>query len=346
MLAALLLGAGAAYADPVEASTSRWLEWLPDRAAGTCPDAEVFAAKVESHLGRSPAQAAAESRRRLVARIERAASDPSRWSADVEVLDPSGAVVGSRTLAKTSESCGPVVDALALVAALVLSQQALAEPEAKPNVPPVALPPSSLESAPSVATTVVAPVLAPKAPAGAPERMRGWAFALEGGPLFGIGILPGLNLGGELRLLAAPPAGPAFYTRVALWPAKKASISENRGATLDLWTAGLGVCPIYAHSPLWTLGLCAGGDAGRLHARGFGFATQTSGQQWLVELSAGGHVQRKLARGYSVAIGLDFAVPLTNGRVAYAGTTGQPIEVWHRWPVAAVASARLGYAFW
>lgn len=301
---------------------------------------------MERHLGRSPAQAAAESRRRLVARIERAASDPLRWSADVKVLDPAGAVVGSRTLAKTSESCGPVVDALALVAALVLSQQALAEPDAEPDVPSVALPPSSPEPAPRPATTIAAPVPATNALAGAPDRVRGWAFAVEGGPVFGMGILPGLNLGGELRLLAAPPVWPAFYARVALWPEKKASISPNRGATLDLWTAGLGVCPVYARSPSWTLGLCAGGDAGQLHARGFGFASTTSGQQWLVELTAGGHVQRRLARGLTAAVGLELAVPLTNGRVAYAGTTGQPVEVWHRWPVAAVASARLGYAFW
>ena len=343
LLFAALLCAGAAHADPVETSTGDWLEW--NRSGDTCPDAEAFSAKVEKHLGRSPALAAAESRRRLAARIERDASNPSQWSGVVEVLDPAGTIIGSRTIAKTSDSCGPVADALALVAALVLSQQALAEPALPPVQPSPPEPPLNTMTIPipPVFTSEV-PSVAPTS--GAPAQPRRWMLAVDGGLVVGLGILPGLNLGGEARLLVAPPAWPAFYTSLTLWSERTKTIAAGRGATLDLWTAGLGVCPVRALSPSWAFALCAGGDVGRLRAHGFGFSTAANDKQWLMELTTGGQIQRRLVRGLSAALGLDLVIPLMSGKVAYARSAGEPVEVWRRWPVAGVGSVRLVYAFW
>jgi hypothetical protein len=94
------------------------------------------------------------------------------------------------------------------------------------------------------------------------------------------------------------------------------------------------------------LGLCAGGEVGHLRASGFGFSALASDAQWTFGLSAGGQLQRKLMAGLSAAFGLAIVVPLTRGRVAYAGSAGETLEVWREPPVAGVASLRLGYAFW
>jgi len=333
VLFAALLCAGSVYADPIETSTGDWLEW--NTTSDTCPDAEAFVAKVEEHLGRSPALAAAESRHRLVARIEQEATAPSRWSAVVYVLDLSGNVIGSRTIAKTSDSCGPVADALALVSALVFSQQALADAKT----------PQVQSPSPKVVTTAIAPVLSLEVPSVTPAQPR-WSIAVDGGLALGIGSLPGLNLGGEARLLLALPAWPVLYARFVLWSEATKTIAADRGATLDLWTAGLGACPVYHHLPSWALALCAGGDLERLHAHGFGFASKASGEQWRMELTAGGQVQHKLVGGLSAAIGLELVIPLMHERIAYEGSAGEPVEVWQSWPIAGTGSLRLVYAFW
>ena len=342
LLYAALLVAGVGYAG--EAGPGDWLEWIRAGGAEECPDAVAFAAKIEKHLGRSPALAAGDSQRRLVARIEREANAPARWSAAVDVFDPAGNVVGRRAIAKVGASCEPAADALALVAALILSDPSLADPASTAKDP--LLPETSSAAASGTATTASAPVSSPALSSDALAKTRGRALAVEGGLSVAAGLLPGLGLGAEVRVLLAPTAWPALYATVARWQQATQSIPAGRGAHLDLWTAGLGACPVYARSPGWALALCAGGDVGRLSASGFGFSTSASDAQWTFGLSAGGQLQRKLAPGVSAALGLEIVVPLTRGRVAYAGSAGGSLEVWRASPVAGVGSLRLGYAFW
>jgi hypothetical protein len=270
----------------------------------------------------------------LVARIDRETVEPSRWSAVVEVFDSTGTVIGRRAIAKSSRSCEPVVDALALVSALVLSDLSLAEPAASPAnpAPPTYRPASNPAPAPTTTVTATTP--------------RRLAFAVDGGVAVSAGILPGLELGGEVRLLVAPTAWPALYTTFALWQEAKKSIASGRGAMLDLWNVGLGACPVYSRSPSWALGLCAGGDLGRLRAAGFGFSSPASDAEWTFAVTAGGQLQRKLGAGLSAALSLEIAALLLRGRVAYAGSAGESVEVWRASPVAGVGSLRLGYSFW
>ena len=323
------------------------MEWIRAGGAEACPDAAAFATKIEKHLGRSPALAAGDLRRRLVARLERESNSPAGWSAAVDVVDLAGNVVGRRTIAKVSASCEPAADALALVSALILSDLSAANPESMPvqAVPPPEPSPEPSVTATTTATTASAPVSTPALSSDARAKTRGWAFAVEGGLSAAAGLLPGLELGGEVRVLLAPPAWPVLYATVALWQQATRSIPNGRGANLDLWTAGLGACPVYARSLSWALGLCAGGDLGRLRATGFGFSTLASDAQWTFGLNAGGQLQRKLAPGLSAALGLEIVAPLTKGKVAYAGSAGEPLEVWRASPVAGVGSLRIGYAF-
>lgn len=344
MLHAALLSAWGVHASLAEAAEGDWLEWIRVGGAEVCPDAAAFAAKIEEHLGRSPDLAAGDSQRRLVAHIEREANSTARWSAAVDVFDLAGNVVGRRTITKVSTSCEPAADALALVSALILSDQSLANPESPPQA--ARLPGTSSAAASGTAPTASAPISTPAVSADALAQTRGRALAVEGGLCAAAGLLPGLDLGGEVRLLLAPPAWPALYATVARWQQVTQSIPDGRGAHLDLWTAGLGACPVYGRSPGWVLGLCAGGEVGHLRASGFGFSALASDAQWTFGLSAGGQLQRKLVAGLSAAFGLEIVLPLTRGRVAYAGSAGETLEVWREPPVAGVASLRLGYAFW
>ena len=334
LLHAALMSAAAAYSGASEGVTFDWLEWVRAGGAETCPDAMGFASKVKTHLGRSPAQAAHESGRRLVARIDREMAEPSRWSAIVEVFDSTGAVIGRRVIAKSSSSCEPVADALALVSALVLSDLSLAEPAASSAnpAPPADRPAPNPAPAPTTTVTATTP--------------RSLAFAVDGGVAVSAGILPGLDLGGEVRLLVAPTAWPALYTTFALWQEAKKSIAPGRGTTLDLWNVGFGACPVYSRSPWWALGLCAGGDLGRLRAAGFGFSSTASDAQWTFAVTAGGQLQRKLGAGLSAALSVEIAALLLRGRVAYAGSAGESVEVWRASPMAGVGSLRFGYSFW
>ncbi len=337
LLHAALLGVGSAHGAG-EGASGDWLEWIRAAGSESCPDAAAFVAQIEKHLGRSAAKAASESKRRLVARIEREANAPSRWLAAVEVFDLSGKVVGRRTIAKVSDTCEPAADALALVSALILSDLSLAE-SAAPAANPT---PQPSEHTP--ATTALAPPLALSS--AAPVRPHPWALAVDGGLAAAVGVLPGLNLGAEIRLAVAPPAWPALYTRFASWQGSKKTIATGRGANLDLWSAGLGACPVYARASAWALALCAGFDLGRRHATGFGFSTSASAAQWTLGMSSGTQLQRRLAGGFSAALGLEIAVPLTGERVAYSGAAGESVEVWRSSPVAGAGSLRLGYAFW
>jgi hypothetical protein len=344
LLHAALLSAGVGYAGSVEAAPGDWLEWIRAGGAEECPDAAAFAAKIEKHLGRSPALAAGDSQRRLVAHIEREANAPAHWSAAVDVFDPAGNVLGRRAIAKVGASCESAADALALVSALILSDLSLADPASTPQAP--LQPETSSAAASGTVTTAGAPVSSPALASDALAKTRAWALAVEGGLSAASGLLPDLDLGGEVRLFLAPTVWPAFYAMVARWQQATQSIPDGRGAHLDLWTAGLGACPVYARSPGWALALCAGGDVGRLSASGFGFSTSASDAQWNLGLSAGAELQRKLAQSVSAALGLEIVVPLTRARVAYAESAGGSLEVWRASPVAGVGSLRLGYAFW
>lgn len=214
LLHAALLSAGSVHASLAENATQEWLEWIRASGSEVCPDAAAFAAMIEKHLGRSPALAAGESRRRLVARIGREATDLSRWSAAVDVFDVAGNVVGRRTIAKVSESCESVADSLALVSALILSDLSPEESESPPVQAAVLAPGPSSEAASATATTT--PVVTPGLPSHATAKPRGWSFAVEGGLAAAAGLLPGLDFGGEVSLRLAPTAWPLFYTTFVL----------------------------------------------------------------------------------------------------------------------------------
>ena len=332
--ALLLFRATAAFADAARAPGGDWLELVPADVAEPCAGDSQFAAKVEEHLGRSPAKAAAESGRRFVARIHRLPDAPSTWSAELEIRDKAGHVLGKRTLSKSGETCKTIADALALVTALTLSNLALPEPVSPAPAPP---PP------PVAAASTPGPGDSSPDKAMQPHRL---AVAVDGGLAVAAGLLPRLGAGGGGRVLVAPPGWPALYVSFDAWPEQRRFLSPDQGAVLGVWTLGSGVCWLRLPSSTWTYGLCAGADLRRLHASGFGFAGPEASQRWLVDLVPGGHVQVRLARGLSSTFGLQLLVPVTRGEIDYQSATGETQEMWKSWPVSAVGFLHVGYAFW
>jgi hypothetical protein len=334
--ALLLFRATPVFADAASGPGGDWLELAAADAAELCPDDGQFAAKVEKHLGRSPAKAAAESRRRFVARIYRLPDDPSTWSADLEIRDKAGHVVGKRSLSKSGETCQTIADALALITALTLSNLALSEPVSP--APPPLQPVAAAASAPEPGN--------PSLDRARPVRPHRLAVAVDGGLAVAAGLLPRLAAGGGGRVLVAPPGWPAFYVSFDAWPEQRRLLSPDQGAVLGVWTLGSGVCWLRLPSSNWAYGFCAGADLRRLHASGFGFSGPEASQRWLVDLVASGHVQVRLARGLYSTFGLQLLVPLTRGEIDYQSATGQAQEMWKSWPVSAVGFLHVGYKFW
>jgi hypothetical protein len=121
-------------------------------------------------------------------------------------------------------------------------------------------------------------------------------------------------------------------------------VAGDRGADVQLWTTGAGICPAFHAAKSRTAGLCLGGDVGRLHTSGFGFATSVAGRLWFADAVLALEVRQRIVAGLFAELGARAVVPLLRARAVYATPSGD-IEVYRPWPVAAVAHLGAGYAF-
>lgn len=319
-----LLGLLPAALGPGEASAADWLVWT---GGDGCPAAGEFAAKVEANLG-SPARETAERLRIGVwARIERVERDPSMvplWLGEARLLDPAGAVVSRRTISKDGDSCADIVDALSLVTALLLSTA----PE--PTQPP-----------PESPARLTAPV-EPRPPA----TSHAWGAALDAGPSGGPGLLPGSGWAGELRAQLIPPRSGSdwrpLFVRFDWWAEGQATVPSGQGSRLRLWTAGAGLCPLGRAWHARSLAMCAGIDAGRLQAAGFGFDNASTHDLAFVDATAEGEAQQTVVGPIFLVLSLRATVPLLGTRVTYRTPAGEG-QIHRTWPVTAVGHLGLGY---
>src|SRR3954468_11069303 len=106
------------FSDP----TTAWLEWTRGPGAESCPDGAVFEGAVAAQLGQPPAAAARRWNRRLSIAIQRATAHPGHWSAELRLIAADGRIAGTRRVERDEKSCAPVVEALVLMASLVLAE--------------------------------------------------------------------------------------------------------------------------------------------------------------------------------------------------------------------------------
>ncbi len=385
-------GAVAAPGDPAGAladPTIEWLDWVRGAGAESCAGSAAFAAAVAAQLGETPAGAARRSGLRLSIAIERGPGRAEHWSAELRLIAADGSVAGTRRLERDAGSCAALVDALALMASLILSdapapkeaQKATAtapRPAAAP--PPPGTPPAGAAApttAPTMAPTMTSaepppppppapepPSLTPPPPglappprpdvAVAPAELQGPTVDLrpprvtaEAGVAGGAGLLPRLTPGAEVRLALALAPVPTLFASGVIWRSQNALIAgSDTGSTLGLWLAGLGVCPIDRRWRSRALSACVGGEVGRLHASGIGFAQSFDQDRWATDVTAGAHLRQTLdGSGFYLALDVRLVVPLLRGRIVFGDASGAPGEIFRMWPVAPAGGLQVGYAF-
>ncbi|HEY8924176.1 MAG TPA: hypothetical protein VIU64_07325, partial [Polyangia bacterium] len=202
--------------------------------------------------------------------------------------------------------------------------------------PPASPAPSPAPQVPSVAAATVAP------PVAAPPR---WAAAIDAGPAVGLGILPGVSYGAQASVSFGRPAGLRARLGLALWPDRRSQPDGSTGADVDLVLMSVGLCPVLAEGTGRVLRGCAGGDIGRLSARGVGLDESMNQSHVIVALAAGARLEQVIVGRLFAALEARAEVPLVRVRVVYAGPAGDLREVFRMQPVAAVGQLQLGWLF-
>ena len=376
--------------------TTEWLDWTRGTSAASCADSSGFAVAVATQLGGPPAAAARHSNHRLSIAIQGPSGGTStRWSAELRLIAADGSIAGTRHIERQSESCAPLIDALALMASLILAEvsgqqeghpaapparpadappapgtvaSATAGAEPAPETPPPEPPAAPLEppppepeppaaSPPLPAPSPPSPLPAPAAPdsseaTATPARpatpsLRPSRVTAGAGIASSAGLLPKLAAAAQVRLMLALGPMPTIFASGLIWRSQSTLISGGEsGSTLGLWLAGAGICPIDHRWRTRALSACAGGEVGRLHASGIGFAQPFDQNRWAADLTVGGRLRQTIdGSDFYVALDLRAAVPLLRNRIVFGDATGAPVELFRMWPVAAIGALELGYAF-
>lgn len=390
-------GAAAASGNPAPAlgdPTIEWLDWTRGTGAGSCADGMGFAVAVAKQLGEPPGAAGKRSSHRLSVAIERQGSGASaRWAAELRLIAADGSIAGTRHMERPGESCAPLIDALALMASLILAEVSGRPPgqpaapaagpadsppapgapssatpgaEPPPETPPPEPPAAPLEPPPPEPEPPAAspppsapptPLPAPAATDGAeatttPARpatpsLRPSRVTAGAGIATSAGLLPKLAAAAQVHLMLALGSMPTIFASGVIWRSQSTLISGSEtGSTIGLWLAGAGICPIDHRWRTRAVSACAGGEVGRLHASGIGFAQPFDQNRWAADLTAGGRLRQTLdGSDFYLALDLRVVVPLLRNRIVFGDAAGAPAELFRMWPVAAIGALELGYAF-
>lgn len=312
----LAAGMFAAVAPAQAGTTPDWLTWETGSTAQGCPDAEAFGVLVEQRLAGS-LPVASPSGRRVFARIVRENDDDPLWLAEVRLLTSSGAQLASRTLSLYQETCGPVANALALVTALVLTNQAAGEKKLAIAARPLPTPPEK-----------------------PPEP---WALAAEVDAIASAGLLGGPRPAGQFGLALQGPSWLGVSAAWARWGETDRRIDDATGARLRFWRASLDASARIWRRASFATGAAAGMGWGRMSATGTGFPTEVSSARWLYDLHGGAWMRQQLLGGLYLGIQASLLVPLVRARVTYSAS-GVSHELLVHDRVAVLGCLGLGFA--
>ena len=261
-----------------------------------CPTAAEFEAEVRRLAGPVPPPALRPEAR---ATVRRAPGD--RWQ--LTLATKTGALAGERKL--SAASCPELMQAAALVVALMINPAAGASPSPLPPPPP---PP------------------APPAPLPPPARRFTVGAALS----VGLGALPGPAVGVGGRATAGGPHLAALL-RGNVWGERRAAspADASAGGTFDLLDVGAGACargqPLEA---VW-LGLCGG--ATLLWSRGAGYGVTNPGQATSLWGAAffGPEARVLVTRRSGLHLEIETLVPAARPtfRLAGVGTVYEPAAI-------------------
>lgn len=226
--------------------------------ASGCIDAQRLRASVERRLKRRVFDAARPPELWVHVRFE----GGERYTTRVVLSDREGPL-GHRELTTEARHCSALDDSLALVVALLVDTPP-ARPSPAPTQPPAETAPPRAEPRAEPTPIELPPeTAAPRAP------LR---FEAHAAALLGVGLLPGVALGGELGLGLKLANGPWLRAVGELYAEREAHLSGGAsGVRLRAVRWGLELCPFSI--PLGPLEAqpCLGQRVGWLRASGFGF---------------------------------------------------------------------------
>ncbi len=260
VLVATVGGAGAARA---QARTSS-LSWVRLDGAEGCLAGPALARAVEARLGRAVFVPTSSAEVAVEGRAERVLDDAApRWRAVLRMTDPAGEVVGERVLESRAAACDELGRVATIAIALMIDPVTAAPPEPLPA--PVPVPALVVAPAPVPAPT---PVVAPSPrPAPTPSRpaprARAWRVEVDASLVGGLGLVPGVGLGGLGALVVEPPGFVPLVVEGSLVPFARAEAAGVRADFLRA-TGGVLLCPLALRGARLALRGCVGVDVGAL----------------------------------------------------------------------------------
>ena len=374
----VVLGAiGSARA--VAADTDGWLAWSSSSQA--CGDGGAFAARVERALGRSPALAAAGARVNVTARVAAAtAAGAPRWVGEVQLRGDDQRDLGSRTIDRRDPSCQPLIEAMAVVTALALADDGIANPPPastervaedgplagattlpEPPAPAVVSSPEPTNDRAPAARVV--PAEAPTPPqashpsaeplaslSGAPSpprtsSSRRWRSGIDGGAKVGVGLLPQVAFGAEVSAYLRTAGGWKFFLAFGGWQRQSSLDGLGRGASFQRLEVGLGLCPFTLARGAWDGAACLDGNLGRMTISGVGFEMGSTQDRLVLDAGVGGALSRRLIGPLAAGLTVAVTTPLIRDRIGYGLTGGGVVSIFQESVVAVVGGLRLSVVF-
>lgn len=316
LLAALLPGGARAQAT---------LVWQRHPGAEACPDAdqlrELVSARIGSHTFLSPrAGGPTGAPRALDGEVE--PLTPGH-RVRIRLREPSGELLGERTLVDASADCTALTEATALAVALLFEAAPPAEPP----------PPSAVE--PPVRLPEPAPV----------DPVR---YTVTMGVLGSLALLPSPRAHAYLSLRVAPRRSYAIELRlVALGGARVHLGGSSLGtARFSATHADLAGCRTLALAQWLGLSACAGLVLGVLEADGSGFSERDYRRRApLLAGSARVGAQARLLGPLRVSLAIGLGVPFVHTRFVALDTNVQPRELASTRSVFGTLELGLGLSF-
>lgn len=316
----------------------------------------------------APAQCPAESAffdgvRARTSRVRRTDDDASarRFSVTVE---PRGAGYRASLQIETAAgrvnrrdvdgaTCGEVVSAVALVAALAIDPEASLEPQPLAPVgpsPPVTDTPAS---SPPPLTVAEQPHPAPvldTGPAMTSERVSrttAYRWSVGGGPELLIAAVPSVAYGGGAHVDLAPrsndPVAPSF--RAALLGLTTHLVHGGAAAQLTWWLARAEVCPLRLGTANAAVEACARLSAGGLSIAGEGVDRPASSTRAWADAGLAAHLRWIAAPRLELSAVPALVLPLRRYQLGYAGSNGQTSGVADISVASMTLSAAAAYIF-
>jgi hypothetical protein len=310
------------------------LAWTRGDGAQSCLDDQELRRRVQDRLGRNPfAEDAALDIQGTIWR------DAAAWRAELRIVSPDGALLGSRKLESTAPDCAPLSDAAVLAVALAI------DPDAASRPPPSAAFPAAPATAPAASATEA--VTEPPAAKNAPPAPASPAPAPEPAPLslemlarggIATGVLPRVG-----PLAAVGGSYGLEYIRMTLelsWLPEQAT--DDGAFAFGLTFGSAGGCYGLPVANSAALRVCAEMQVGALHAvvrNRERFEPLDAGDHLWLAGSAGPTLAWRVAGPLRLEAGVLAVVPIVRKRFAILGA---PDAIFESAPVSGIAYLGVG----